>query len=482
MAIFGKSDKPADLIRRVQNRDYKDHTECAELLQQILLMPGLKARSIAWMLGHPEPMVRECGQTHIRRIGGDDVGDALVREMVGKPSSIAQEIAMTLIQLEPTRVGARVGPLLHAKAIEQRLAALDIIACYDNFSDFLGHLKAAMRDPDAGIRLRAVKQLSLKPQDPTVRLLLQNLIDAEDLAIRQLAIETLAEHPSPDLTEAFLERLPHESTRMQSRMVAALAALARDPSARLEERVLPMLGDDSDIVRDAAVKLLREIPNRKQVIRSFIVFSQGVAHWVRDRCRETFLGVGRDVLQTLVELIHEGPPEIKVGAILLASDGKNLQVVPHLLDVLHSEDDWWVRIVAVDELARYPRPEVFDSLIRMVDDADVRLAVITALGTMRNPKAIRVLVPQLKAPEPSVRKTTIDAMQNFQDPVVIDALARVVLEDPAEDLRERALQTLETFGAAAQNVQAAVAEVLARRATEAAENDYVELGMVNPSL
>ncbi len=482
MAIFGKSDKPADLIRRVQNRDYKDHTECAELLQHILLMPGLKARHIAWMLGHPEPMVRECGQTHIRRVGGDDVGDALVREMIGKPSSIAQEIAMTMIQLEPTRVVSRVGPLLHAKGVEQRTAALDIIACYDGFNDFLGHLKAALRDPDATIRLRAVKQLSLKPMDPTVRLLLQNQLDADDLAVRQLAIETLSEHPTPDLTEAFLERLPHESTRMQSRMVAALAKLARDPSARLEERVLPMLGDDSEIVRNAAVKLLREIPNRKQVIRSFIVFSQGVAHWVRDRCRETFLGVGRDVLQTLVELLHEGPSEIKVGAILLASDGKNQQVIPHLLDVLHSDDDWWVRIVAVDELARYPRPEVLDSLIRMVDDGEVRLAVISALAKLGNPKAIGVLVPLLKAPEPSVRKTTIDALQNFPDPLVIDALARVVLEDPAEDLRERALQTLETFGAAAKNVQAAVAEVLARRAAEAAEGDYVELGMVNPSL
>lgn len=483
MALFGKSDNVAFIAKRIQNRDYRDQSELEEMLQEVASSPAIKARHVTWMLAHPDALVRGFGRHNILKLNTDGLTEALMREMGGKSPAIAHEIAVILMQHDPRRVFSQLGRMLHSKKKSQRLAALDLIAAQSDWTEYLGHLKSCLKDPEVSVRVRTIRILGTDPTNPTVYILLQNLIHDEDDSIRMMAIDALSEQPQPSLVEPFLERLPKEAPRVQMKMVNALSRLAKNPEAKVEEHVIPMLADENPIIRDAAIRLLRDIPNRKHVIRSFIRHCHGLAHWLRERTQETFMVLGRDVTDTFIELIHDDDPEVKVGAMLLSADGHNPNVTHALLHVLQGKDDWWIRLVAAEQLTKYAdTPEVIDTFISMLNDNEMRLAVVGSLGKIKSPKAIPSLLGCLHDPTVAVRKATVDALAGCECPEVAEALAHCAIDDEAPEIRAKAQEVLQGFGASAANVLAAVQEVLRKRETEQRQGVHIELQMAEPRM
>ena len=482
MALFGKHENVALIAKRIQNREYANQQDLEQMLKQVISSPATKARHVTWMLSHPDAIVRSCGRANILRLNTDGLTEALMREMGGKTPAIAHEIAVVLMQHDPKRVYKQLGRMLHSKKKSQRLAALDLIAAQPDWTEYIGHLKSCLKDPEVSVRMRTIRILSSSPDHPTVYLILQNLLHDEDDAIRGIAIDALSEQPQPSVVEPFLERMPLEAPRVQMKMVNALSRLAKNPEAKVEEHVIPMLADENPVIRDAAIKLLRDIPNRKHVIRTFIRHCHGLAHWLRDRTQQTFMVIGRDVSDAFIELIRDDDPEVKVGAMLLASDGKNPAVVRALLSVLQSQDDWWIRLVAAEQLTRYDQPEVIDTFITMLNDNDMRLAVVGALGKMSSAKAVPALLRCLGDSTVAVRKATIDALQKTPFPEVAEALAHCAIDDRAPEVRAKAQEVLQQFGTSASNVLAAVQEVLRKREVEEREAVHVELEMETPRI
>jgi len=485
MAIFGRPESVTTLLKKIKDHEYHSTQELLSWLDRIDTEHELRPKQVVWMIGHPHREVREFGKLKLIRMEERGIVELLLRELSGKPGSIRMEIANLATEIDPQQVYKNLGRMLHSNQIDQRMSALDLIAVHPEWREYLGHLKAALKDPDTVVRQKVVEILCREPEDITIKLILRNLVFDEDATIRRRVIGALAEHPDPDLVEPFLERLPYEATREQTVIVRALTTMARNPEAKLEDRLLPMLADENQHVREAAIRLLREIPNRTQVIRAYLHYSKGLAYWLRERSYKTFLRISRDILDPLVELMGDVDPEIKVGAMLLASDSNDQRVVPGLRKVLKDQtQDWWVRVIAAENLARFPSPEVQNDLIKEIDNPDLRHAIVAALGQIKSGRSVPPLVQCLADPQVSVRMAVLDALSGLRFPEVADMVGQTAVNDPEQQVREKALLVLEQLGAAGSQRLEAVRDVLNLQAEESQEELELEqeLEMENPKL
>lgn len=484
MALFGKFENLNALLRRVKNLEYEDTAELLALLARLEADPELTPKQVAWMAGHRRAEVRAFAGRVFRDANDEATVDLLVREMASKPGPIRAEIASLAVDVSPKRVYRALGYMTSARQPEQRLSALDLIKASPNRREYRSHLRAALNDTDARVRRKTVEILSTEPDDPTVRLFLIGLLRDGDTETRRTAIETLAAHPAADVVEPFLERMPYEDTRGQTVMVQALQSLAHDPEARLADQLLPMLADDSEEVQEAAIRLLREFPDRTEVVRAYLRFTHGLAFWLRDRSYQMFLRISHDILEPVMELLGDENPEIRIGAILLAADSKKKKVVPALFEILRSQDDWWVRVVAAEALVRFPSPEVTQELIDQLHDPDTRYAVVSALGQLKNTKAVPALVGCLGDPDPIIRMATLDALDGMRLPGVADAIARMVTSDADVSVQEKALVVLHNLGGVAKDRVKTTEAILHERERDRERElrRTLELEMVNPNL
>ncbi len=484
MVLFGKPDTLTSTMKKIKAGEFRNSIELNSWLIRIGAELDLKAKQIAWMVGHSRREVRAFAADKLSEMNDKDVVDLLLKEMEGKTASIRFEIAGLAMKLDPRKVYASLGRMLHSKDVDTRMSALDLIVASNDPLEYLSHLKAAIKDPDLSIREKTVKILCTKPDNPTAYLILRNLVHDEEDPIRRRVIEALSKSANPDIVEPFLERLPLEPPRVQSLMVQALIQLARNPLAKVEDKLLPMLADEKKIVRNSAVKLLKEIPNRVHVIRQFLLFSKGLAHWLRDRTYQSFSLMTHGLIDPIMELMEDENPEIRVGAMMLAADSSDPRVVPILRKIFLGNDDWWVRVLAADQLAKFPRSDVTDTLISKINDPDLRYSIVAALGVIDSPAVIPPLLICLNDPQRTIRMAVLDALENIHYPEVADAVAQVAIGDTEDEVRDKALLTLEAMGTAGAERMQAVLNIQKDTALASLNglDQELELEMVNPDL
>lgn len=113
------------------------------------------------------------------------------------------------------------------------------------------------------------------------------------------------------------------------------------------------------------------------------------------------------------------------------------------------DSDWWLRKVAIVQLAETGRPEVVPLLIAGLKDpsSKVQKASVEALGTLRDPRAAKHLVAALK--DEDVQRDIIDALVRYPQEQTLPLL-RLALEEPSMyEGAARALAKINTPEAAA---------------------------------
>lgn len=445
MALFRKGDTLPELVARARGAPPAGAAELSRLLERITAHPDCRPPALAWLLSHPDGRIRAFGAEWFQQRIDAGVADALLSEMVGKPSQIRDEIARVVVPADLSdRVEAAIGQMLHAAAVEQREAALSFIAALPGWQNQLRHLKDALQDPVPAVRQLAARVLCRGIGNPGIRLLLLELARDEDPAIRRQAIGALALSPHPDVVEPFLERLSREDPAEQALMIDALQQLANDPAARLAERLMPVLADEDDRVREAAVRLLGQMPNAAEILRAFLVYSRGVAFWLRDRAAASIVRISTDIVEPLGRLMQDEEEDIRIGAVVMASTCRDPRIVPRTLEIFLGRDGWWVRSIAAEVLGRFPSPAVTRALLSRMDDPDLRASVIAVLAKMNDPEALASLLHCLTDPDRGTRMSALEALAPIEDAEVFTALRRVALDDRDPALRDKAVVILES--------------------------------------
>jgi HEAT repeat protein len=479
MALFGKSATLASSLKKVEEGSFRPD-ELESLLETIRKDLEFELEKNTWLFFHASSKVREFAAAQFRVWAPPGLVDQLIKDMAGKPSTARQEVAKLIAEAAPNRILAHLGSLVHSQAVERREAACDLMATLDRWQDLLPYLKAAIRDHVPSIRQRGARLMTRGLDNPNIFLLLRDLINDEDAVLRRIIIEAFARRPSPDIVEPFFERLQSEDPEERMLILSALSHLARTKQSQVAERVLPMLCDEKQEIREVAAKLLSEMPDRVHVLRAFLVHCRGLAFWLRERSILSLHKVSESLIEPLLKLMRDPDEDIRVGAMLLASGSKDQRFIPLIRDILVSRSEWWIRVNAAEVLNKYPQEEVTEILLSKLQDPDLRYGIISVLASREGAAAQNALLACIEDEKRGVRLAALSALAERKSPAVLSIATRLAEHDADELVRQKAEEVLLLDGEGGQSVIAKIAS--RRRAQEKQSVSVGELEMVNEEL
>src|SRR5512140_2995223 len=97
MALFGKNDSLPALVARAREGPPADGAELALLLERITGHPQCRPAAMAWLLGHADARIRAFGNAWLVPRIDARVVEALLRELVGKPAQVREDIARVVV-------------------------------------------------------------------------------------------------------------------------------------------------------------------------------------------------------------------------------------------------------------------------------------------------------------------------------------------------------------------------------------------------
>jgi HEAT repeat protein len=241
------------------------------------------------------------------------------------------------------------------------------------------------------------------------------------------------------------------------RRIEAVTALATMAGEHAEDGVIQSFDDEDARVRLAAVEALRESPR----LRVTKALARAIATW-----RDGAFGQARDAaIQLLVELadeLHaveyaqvlvddeprsslEAQEEASVRRLFAADSGPVAEIFADDLAVRLGEQDQRRQHVAWQTLVAMGTVSV-PALIAALDDPDRRYLATTALGAVRNARAVTPLIGLLSTGDAPIRAAAAAALGAIRDPDALEALIRAS-GDPDADVRDAALDALDRMRA-----------------------------------
>jgi twitching motility protein PilT len=444
MAIF-QSDART-VLKRLADKTYQTSQERDQLLAQLASLEGLHARDVAWMLFRPDRAYRDAVVGLLKRIAEPETADVVIAECKGKPEPAIRAAAATLFQLGIPGTEQRLAELaLHGKGELQetvRRVLLDAPVT-PTLEPVLWQLAGSGRAED---RVSFLTRLAAAPIQPKALPRWHRLARDPDKAIREKALAVLARHDPVGSTDLFVEQIALVDYSTQQVLVEALTRAAAGQGAAFADRVLPLMASGDAGTRSAVLKILLGMPDRREVVRRYIVFSKSLAGWARDRALESMRAFGQDLLEPTIELLSDPDQEVRASAMLVAQSFEDPRVVPATIGLL-KDPDWWIRITAAETLGRLKDPRGVEPLVEALSDAETRWSAVEALGRIGDLRAVPALSQLLQDPAPEVRIEVIQALSHFEHPQMLDFIRNVAKQDPSRPVRGRALEIAQEMAA-----------------------------------
>ena len=462
--------------------------------------PALKA-----MAQDPDPKVQRQAVVGLVYLGapGVEALDGLLRH--GSTEVSVQAANMLQYTDEPRAVDLLLRAVKDPRPAVRRAAATSLKWVPDwRRTD---GLYTALRDRDAEVRLAALRGLESDMSDRMLSEMQRMWSGDPDPALRELALNRLAEFNSPRATEV-LQKLATQpscpfpalarlAAECDPPAIPPLVAQLRPPTAEDEEaayafttatRALAFMGAPA---RDA---LLAAVRDANPAVRAGAAYALGMTGDPRN-------------LEVVLTALRDPDPRVRRAAALGLEMHADMRAVPALLAALRDKD-MSVRLAVIRALGATEDARVVDSLLRLLRDANpamratalsalkafneprvldalekleqdyepavrialaeggawarnprgmallskllpdrnkkVRDAASFTLYSLPDPRAVSYIAPQIKAANPEARLAAVGALEGRTDPTAVDALA-VALSDTDHEVRKLASQHLETL-------------------------------------
>lgn len=457
MALFQSDLK--DTVRRLSNKEFTSPEERDELLRRLEATEGLRARDVAWMLFRPDRALRDSAVKTLARLRDPETMDAFVSEARGKPDTALRSALQNLMALGVSGLDQKIAQLLAPVAKETKdsreLQALGrrILLETPVSGATIGLLWQLANEGPAEERIQFLNKLaSVEQADPKSIAMWQRMATDLDDVIRDKALQFLAARAPQSSIDLFVQELPRASYNTKQALVDALTKAAASEGLKLVDRLLPLIAAGDASTRNAVVKILLGVGDATAVIKRYLIFAKTLAGFVRDRSLDLLRTFGDQLIEPVIELLHDSDADIRSSAISVASAFEDPRVVPATIELL-KDPDWWLRISAADTLGKLKDPRAVEPLIAALPDADVKWAAIEALGRIGDARALPALGRMLADPAPDVRIEVIQALRHFNHPQVLNALMQVAQNDTNRAVRTRAVDLLSEVATTEQQTQ-----------------------------
>ncbi|HSY50172.1 MAG TPA: PilT/PilU family type 4a pilus ATPase [Thermoanaerobaculia bacterium] len=445
MALF--SSEVSEALKRLAAKSYATQDERDELLRRVE-SSDLRARDVVWMLFRPDRAMRDTAARVLLRVRDAETLDVFLGEVKGKPEQALRAAAAAFFALGFQGIDARFAQLLAppvketketrelqeatrrllaeapmSRQVEPLLWQLALAGSVDERMPFLNRLAAAELDENGVKRWR---RLAAEP----------------DPAVRDKAIEVLATRVPQHALDLLIEALPRAGYALQQIIVDAMMRAAAGQGVAFAERLLPALASGDAGTRTAVLKILMGIGDPAGVIKRYIRFSSTLAGFVRDRSLDSLREFGPALVDPVIELLQDDDPDIRSGAIAVATGFDDIRIVPATIQLLR-DPDWWIRLSAADTLGRMKDPRAVEPLVAALGDAEIKRAAIESLGRIGDPRALPALGRMLADPSPDVRIEVMLALKHFKHPQVLNAITSVAQTDQDRAVRTHAVEILD---------------------------------------
>ncbi len=444
MAIF-QSDART-LLKRLADKSYRSTQERDQLLAQLGTVEGLRARDVGWMLFRPDRSYRDAAVGVLKRVADPETADVVVGECKGKPEAAVRAGATTLFALGIPGTEQRLaalavqGPPAAQETVRRLLLDAPVSPA---LAPVLWQLAGTGRVQE---RLAFLARLATGTPDPQGLARWQQLARAPEKAIREKALTVLAQQNPQGSVDLLVEQLPLVEYATQQILVDALTRTAASQGPAFAEKLLPLMAAGDAATRSAVLKILTGLPDRREIVKRYIVFSKTLAGWARDRALESMRAFGGDLLEPTVELLSDPDDEVRAAALQVATSFEDPRIVPATIGLL-KDPDWWIRITAAETLGRLGDPQAVPPLIEALQDPEARWSAVEALGHIGDLRAAPALSDLLEDPAPEVRIEVIQALAHFNHPQMIDFVRNVAKNDPSRWVRARALDLVQEMAA-----------------------------------
>ncbi|HUL75936.1 MAG TPA: PilT/PilU family type 4a pilus ATPase [Vicinamibacteria bacterium] len=437
MAIFQSDARVA--LKRLADKAFETSQERDQLLAQLVSAEGLRGKDVAWMLFRPDRAYRDAVVAVLKRLADPETVDAVIAESKGKPEAAVRAAAATLFTLGIPGAEQRLAEIaLHGKGEAQEVVRRLLVDApvTPALEPVLWHLAATGRTED---RLLFLTRLAAAPPDPRQLVRWHRVVHDPEKAIREKALSVLAQRDPAGHVDLFVEQIPLVDYSTQQVLVEALTRAATGQGAAFADRILPLMASGEAATRSVVLKILLGMPDRRGIVRRYIVFSKSLAGWARDRALESMRAFGADVLEPTIELLADPDQEIRASAMLVAQSFEDPRIVPATIGLL-KDPDWWIRITAAETLGRLKDPRGVLPLVEALSDPETRWSAVEALGRIGDLRAVPALSELLQDPAPEVRIEVIQALSHFDHPQMLDFVRNVAKQDPNRGVRARAFE------------------------------------------
>ncbi len=431
------------VLKRLADKAFQTSQERDQLLAQLATAEELKAKDLAWMLFRPDRAYRDAVLPILKRLSDPETADAVIGESRGKPEAAVRAAAAALFSLAVPGTERRLAEIaVQGKGEGQEIARRLLLDAPMSppLESLLWQLASTGRSEE---RVAFLARLATQPPDAKSLPRWQRLARDPDKALRERALAVLAQHDAGGSVDLFVEQLPLVDYSTQQVLVEALTRAAASQGPAIADRILPLVAAGDAPTRSVVLKILMGMPDRRAVVRRYIVFSKSLAGWTRDRALESMRAFGNDLIEPTIELLTDPDEEVRGSAMLVAQSFEDPRIVPATIKLL-KDPDWWIRITAAETLGRLKDPRGVQPLMDALSDPETRWSAVEALGRIGDLRAAPALSQLLQDPAPEVRIEVIQALSHFQHPQMLDFVRNVAKGDPSRAVRARAFEiTLE---------------------------------------
>ena len=433
---------PQDLrlvLKRLSDKAFQTSQERDQLLAQLATAEGLKAKDLAWMLFRPDRAYRDAVLPMLKQLADPETPDAVIAESRGKPEAAVRAAAATLFALGLPGTERRIAEIaIQGKGEAQEIARRLLLDApvTPALEPVLWQLAASGRVEE---RLGYLGRIAAQAPDAKSLPRWQRLARDPEKALREKALAVLAQYDPGGSVDLFVEQLPLVDYATQQMLVEALTRAAASQGAAFADRILPLMAAGDAPTRSVVLKILLGMPDRRGVVRRYIVFSKSLAGWARDRALDSMRAFENDLIEPTIELLSDADQEVRGAAMLVAQSFEDPRIVPATIGLL-KDPDWWIRITAAETLGRLKDPRGVQPLIDVLSDPETRWSAVEALGRIGDLRAAPALSQLLQDPAPEVRIEVIQALSHFQHPQMLDFVRNVARQDPSRAVRARAFE------------------------------------------
>jgi len=352
-------------------------------------------------LDDPDPKVK-CGAIRIFGWVCDTNAVKKLIPMLG--ADFRDEVSETLIQMGREAVHILIPEILnHPEKIREGIGWVlgeigdrrAVFALINLLDDPCGHVRQVSAHALGKLRdLQGVKPL-LKTLGDTYH------------NVQETAAEALSLIGGRSLVDQLKKMVNHDLATMRLHAIQLLGIL--DPENSMEELEIG-LKDENPRVRNAAVISLGKI------------FS-----------REASLGI--------IGALADEDSQVRLSALSILVKIKDSDWLKHVESLVH-DNDIWVRAAVARSLV-FSEGKGKSYLLDLLNDpiGVVQIAALEALGNLREPSIVPIILSMTRASDPDVKVAAIDSLGHIGDPIVKDSL-REFLNDSHWNVRAAAAMSL----------------------------------------